>query len=217
MRLLKDIYRHYNILPLLQDHQIRVAAVGKYICEHLSVPVDPDRVILACLFHDMGNIIKFDLTMFPESYRHEGVPYWSRIKDEFILKYGADENLAHILIAKEIGLDNDVISIIEHFGFSKLDEVNNSKVLEYKIASYSDCRVTPTAVVSIRGRLDEGRIRYAHKIRYNDTVYREKIFSSLTQLEISIFSLASVKPEEITDNVIERDIEILRNFSLPDL
>ena len=41
-------------MPGLQLHQLRVAAVGKLICEHLKKPVRTKDVVVACLFHDMG-------------------------------------------------------------------------------------------------------------------------------------------------------------------
>ena len=66
MKNITDIYEKYKIMPLLAMHQIRVAAVAMMICDSLSVPIDKDSVIKACLLHDIGNIIKFDLNHFPE-------------------------------------------------------------------------------------------------------------------------------------------------------
>ncbi len=67
MKTVQQIYNDYNILPLLQLHQLRVAGVAKLITESITIPVDAQAVVLACLFHDMGNIIKADFTYFPEA------------------------------------------------------------------------------------------------------------------------------------------------------
>ena len=101
MRRIQDIYDKYQILPILREHQLRVAAVAKMLCLNLKKPVKTEQVVLACLFHDMGNIIKFDLKSFPEFYEPLGVAYWQKVKEDFIIKYGHDEHEANIAISKE--------------------------------------------------------------------------------------------------------------------
>ena len=82
MRTPREIYAEFKIMPNLQLHQLRVAAVGKLISEHFTVPVNVRDVVLACLFHDMGNILKFDLTQFPEFREPQGILYWEEVKKE---------------------------------------------------------------------------------------------------------------------------------------
>ncbi len=60
MKNASEIYAEYRLMPNLKQHQFRVAAVAEIICKNLSEVVDKDNIILACLYHDMGNIIKFD-------------------------------------------------------------------------------------------------------------------------------------------------------------
>ena len=73
MRDVQEIYDAYRIMPSLQLHQLRVGAAGKLIAEHFSDSLDERSVVLACLFHDMGNIIKSDLVTFPDFVEPGGV------------------------------------------------------------------------------------------------------------------------------------------------
>ena len=101
MRTAGEIYAAYTIMPALQLHQLRVAAVGKMIADHFSGTLHSNDVILACLFHDTGNIIKFDLDndVLSQLREPEGKEYWQRVKDEWIAKYGNDEHVASLAIA----------------------------------------------------------------------------------------------------------------------
>jgi len=82
----KEIYREYRLMPSLSLHQLRVAAVAKLICDSFKERIDTNNVVLACLYHDMGNIIKFDLNYFPEFTKPEGLEYWQKIKEDYIKK-----------------------------------------------------------------------------------------------------------------------------------
>ena len=57
----------------------------------------------------MGNIIKFDLDVFPQFWEPEGKDHWQQIKDEWIQKYGDDEHAAALAIAREIGLPENCV------------------------------------------------------------------------------------------------------------
>ena len=57
----------------------------------------------------MGNIIKSDLTVFPEFREPEGLDYWQNVKDDYVKKYGTDHHAANAIIAREIGLVDRVV------------------------------------------------------------------------------------------------------------
>ncbi|MSR78974.1 MAG: HD domain-containing protein [Candidatus Taylorbacteria bacterium] len=214
MKELVEIYIERDIVPDLQIHQLRVASVAKIICDDFKINVDTDRIVKACLFHDMGNIIKFNMSAFPLSFEPLGVERWKKIKEKYIEKYGNDEHHANLMIAKEIGLDEKTVDIIDHIGFNRLNIVNNSGVYEYMIASYSDSRVVPTGVSSIAGRLEEGRVRYAEKIRYTDPEVHRGLVEALNSLEKLIFSECNIKPDDINDNSIRETIDSLWKIQL---
>ena len=73
---IQEIYTHYQIMPVLQQHMLRVAGVTDLICQLAGDKVDSHNVVIAALLHDSGNIIKFDLQRFPHFLEPEGLDYW---------------------------------------------------------------------------------------------------------------------------------------------
>src|ERR1700730_14187670 len=136
-------------MPNLQQHQLRVAAVAELICDALEFPIDTTTVIQACLVHDMGNIIKAKFSHFPQFLEPEGEEYWQKVKDNFIKKYGDDSSEASVKIARDLGLNNDVIDLLNSFGYLEIKEIAEDNIPERKICCYSDIRVGPEGVISV--------------------------------------------------------------------
>ena len=190
-------------MPDLQLHQLRVAAVAKMICSDFHEPINERNIILACLFHDMGNILKFDFTILPEFLQPEGLAYWQKVKTKFEEAYGLDEHRATSIIAREIGLPEEAVVLIEGMGFSKMQDIlHQDSHFEIKIVEYGDNRVSPHGVVSIAERFDEGRQRYAR--RFPSTPEAIEHYRTLTEagegIERQIFSHTSIRPEDINDD-----------------
>ncbi|MDD5050841.1 MAG: HD domain-containing protein [Candidatus Pacebacteria bacterium] len=214
MNTISEIYTKYKIVPFLQMHMYRVAGVALYICQHAKEKVLTDNIVSACLLHDMGNILKFDFTIFPEVFEPEGISYWQKVRDEF-LKYGKDENEATHAIAKEIGVSEKTYEYIVSVGFSKIAENFASNDLGKQIPTYADMRVSPHGVVSMEERLAEGHKRYKnrkHAIGTGDVF--EKNRKAFYDIEKNIFSKTSLAPESITSEVIHPLLEDLKNFKI---
>lgn len=201
-------------MPSLQLHQLRVAAVGKLICENFSKSVNKEDVILACLFHDMGNIVKSDLSYFPDFTKPEGIEYWESVKSDFIKKYGGEQHSTNAAIMREVGLPLSIIELLNGAGFSRIESVVASKSFELKLLQYADMRVGPHGVLSLDERLAEGRERYiVRKKDYYDTHEGfEKLLSSAHKLEEQIFEHAAIKPEDINDTMVAPLIEELWEY-----
>jgi len=218
MKTLQEIYAEYNVMPSLQLHQLRVAAVAKIICDNLGKSLDERTVVLACLFHDMGNIIKADLVYFPEFVEPKGLEYWERIKAEFVAKYGTNHHAANVAIAREIGLPNASITLIDSISFSQLAEVVADDSYERKVMQYADIRVGPHGVLSLKERLLEGKERYratrTERPYYETDKELEHLARAAEQLEQQVFAKARITPEGITDKAIESIIEELREYPI---
>ena len=208
---ISEIYRKYNIPPQLQLHQLRVAAIAKYICDNLTVNVDRDEVTAVDLMHDMGNIIKFDFELFPQFLEPEGLEFWEKIKSIFIEKYGNDEHVATEVIASEITSNLRIHQIMKYIGSSKIDLVNESEDFSYKIVNYADDRISVYGVVSVRKLLEEREMR-------NRKVKPEGYFSQIAgKIEINqnnIQKVCKIDLSDITDNTISGIIEELKNFDI---
>ncbi len=211
-----ELYRKYLIMPNLAEHQLRVAAVAKKICEHLDGSLPHANIISACLLHDMGNIIKFQLEYFPEFYKAEGLPYWQTVKKQFVETYGPDEHAATLAIAKEVGVSDETLMYINAFGFSKSIHNETDPDFGKKICAYSDMRVAPHAVVSLEERLREARERYAKHPWKKLTSEPEsnRFDDALRSIEKQIFSRANIEPQDITEASTRGDREALRNFEV---
>lgn len=215
MRTIEDVYEEYKIMPTLREHMYRVAAVASLICDSIQNFEHKDEVVATCLVHDMGNIIKFDLAYFPEFLQPKGIRYWQQVKDDFVMKYGNDEHAATKEICHEIGLSDAVISNLDFIGFSKIGKIITNNFLIAKICCYADQRVGPYGVLSIEERLIDGRKRYeGRKDKVIVSESFEKLADALRTLERQVFEAASIRPEEITDEVVAARIGELKDATI---
>jgi hypothetical protein len=214
MRTIQQIYSEYKIMPNLQLHQLRVASVAKIIAENFQGELNKEAIILGCLFHDMGNIIKSDLNYFPEFLKPEGFEYWKKVKDEYIQKYGAEEHLATVIIAEEIGISSDALRCLEHIGFSNANKNETGNSFENKICNYSDMRVDPFGIVSMEERIAEGRKRYQLRKHTISSDNFEPLSQSLRNIEQQIFSKTRIKTDEITNEKVLGIMEELRTMTV---
>jgi len=215
MKDITDIYSEYKIMPMLAIHQIRVAAVANIVCDSLSIPIDKDNIIKACLLHDMGNIIKFNLNHFPiQQNEPRGMDYWEQVKEEYIIKYGKDEHVASIKIAKELGMSDHVIDLIASVEPALIldKSIKNDSDFGKKICNYADGRVTPHNVASIRERNNEARKRYENHPHSFSEEDRLLFVSSMEEIEKEIFLHLNIKPEDINDDSIQIYIDKLKTF-----
>lgn len=216
VRTAQQIYDAYNIMPALQLHQLRVAAVAKTLCENVTRDVDAHAVILASLFHDMGNIIKSDLSLFPDLVEPEGIAHWQLVKDEFIKNYGTDEHEAIATIAEEINLPVRVRILIENLGFSELERTRDEESFEQKIVEYADLRVGPHGVLSMEARIHEASVRYINK--HPDmpklTEEFERLVGAAYNIERQVFSEADIAPGDITEQMVSPMFPALRQYEV---
>ena len=212
---ISEIYTKYKIMPSLQLHMFRVAGVAAFICDSITVSVDRKSVIGAALLHDMGNIIKFKLDLFPSFLEPEGLSYWQKIQQAYFEKYGSDEHKATIAIAKEIGIKGKVMELLSSIGFSQADKNFESADFDKKIAAYSDMRVEPYGVVSLESRLKDGHKRFkVHRPGFDNEVMFEEMTEYLRKIEIQIFEKSSIKPSDIINKKVNTYINELKSFQI---
>lgn len=218
MKPVREIYRDYHIMPALAAHQFRVAGVACAIMDAfdaptIAAPFYRDEVITACLLHDMGNILKFDLSQFPEFLEPEGSAYWEGVKRDFVMKYGQNEHVATLAIAEEIGVSTRTREYIDAVGFPNASKTAGSGSLEKMICCYADQRVAPHGVVSLEERFEEGSRRYAGRAhRVEDPAYAVRQISALKNMEMDIFARTTVVPDAIVEGVAEKYFPMLDGF-----
>lgn len=206
-----DLYKKYKILKSLQEHMLRVAAVASMICDNFIEEMNKEEVITACLLHDIANIIKFDMTIFPKFFEPEGVEYWQNVKNEYIEKYGKDEHVATVQIAKEIGVSELAASFVAGVEFSLMFNHRDGYDFGNKIVVYADNRVSPHGVVPYLDRMEDARSRYKH-LNTGQEEEHANLVACGGEIEAQIFAKCKIKPEDITDESVAHIIEELRGF-----
>jgi hypothetical protein len=212
-KMISEIYTEYKIMPNLQEHMLRVAAVASIICDNFDEFLPKNDIITACLLHDMGNIIKSNLEILPEFLEPEGRDYWQKVKNEYIGKYGEDEHKATLEIMRELGAPSEIIELVDKIGFSLLCEHRDADNLIHKIISYSDGRVDPYGIVSYDERMEEAKKRYQNN-KDNKRTEEERLKSVACgeEIEKQIFSKCKIKPEDINNETVAPVILSLKEF-----
>lgn len=220
---IQAIYKKYKIPKHLEMHHFRVAAVAKLIVDNFSeetrdLEFDKDIIITACLLHDIGNIIKFNLTLYPELNKPEGYEYWRGVQDEFISRYGPDEHLGTQKIAREIGVNEEVLQILKGIGFANSENIVKSDNYNIKIVTYADQRVGINGILSMQERHAEGRERYLK--RKNSSAFSspieefDRLAGFLEDVEKDIFAHCKIMPNEINDKSVAPVIKEVQAYEL---
>ncbi len=198
MENISEIYERYEVMPQLRDHQLRVAAVASRTIDAFEGSLDGEVIVNACLIHDMGNILKFDLSYFPEFVEPQGLAYWEEVKRRTAERYQTnDENVATRKIAEELGLSKAILDCLEGIGFSRIERVLDDPSFGKKICCYADQRVGPLGVVTIEERLTEGKKRYE---RHPDSLdHAARLADGLRALERQLFAQVRITPADISD------------------
>ena len=199
-----ELYQKYKIMLNLQQHQLRVASVGMFLCDHCSLAeVRAEREVMkeALLLHDMGNIIKFDLHFFPEFLKPEGLEHWQKVQSEFKEKYGNNAHKATMQILEEIGVSERVSELVNAVSFAKAKQTFESTDFSRKICAYSDMRVGPHGVISLQERFEDGQKRYAPKDgKKNSFEYVLQAFYK--KIEKQLFEAEDVEAEDVQEKSV---------------
>lgn len=211
-----EIYNQYKIMPQLQEHQLKVAGVASLIINNLSLIINKREIIIACLLHDMGNIIKFDLSQAKNILNLDlDLNYWQGVKDEYIKQYGSDEHLATIKIGKELNLSGRILDLIYCVGFGQAEDNLKGGDLAKQICAYADMRVMPKGVVNMDARFADLRVRYAHRAgEWGGQDKREVFEKSLKEIEKRIFENCKIKPGDITEGSVLPIMLELKEFNI---
>jgi len=207
-----ELYGQYQIQCNLQLHMFRVTGVAELLCNNLSAVCDQENILMACLLHDMGNIIKFDLNYFPEFLQPEGREFWQTVQKKFIKKYGKNAHHGTLAILAEIGVSERIVELVNAVSFNKAKQTFESTDMGLKICAYADMRVAPHGVVSLAERLEDGRIRYNLKDKPSTFSYVMGAF--LKKIETQIFEISSLSAEDITEQNVEPLLNMYKDWKI---
>lgn len=193
-----QVYQRFNNNQGLQEHQLRVGAIAKTICEHSSQELDETNIVAAALMHDLGNILKFkfDNDDFAALVEPEGVAYWKQRQAEVELEYGAKADEATIAMVAKLELEPEIARVIERAHLEYTDQIIEEDDVSSQVLLYADMRVGPHAITTLEGRIEDIGKRYAHRFT---TEYLEELYTKLNAIEVALFTNASITPDDISE------------------
>lgn len=190
----KQVYKQYLIPPNLQKHMLRVAALSAILAENWTgKEFDKEALVIACVFHDMANIIKFNFNK-PSLFKEEAAQaeYWKKVQQDTIKKYGNNVHLATFQICQEIGLPKNVLHIINKLEWDDALKILDQQNYEVAIAIYCDMRMGPYGIMPLKDRIDN----LATRNKAHDMDFIKK---AATLLESTIQKYLAINLNDITD------------------
>ena len=209
-RTIQDIYNHFQIPPGLQKHMYIVTMIGKYICDSWQGPsINKQAIVTALLLHDLGNLIKIDLSenaVILDPTLHDSS--WRGIQQKLIKKYGTSAHKATLKMAKEIITDSPTLKLIDAMDATNLEKISQES-WEHQICEYADMRVIPNGISSLDKRLTDIHDRYQHlspdwedkELLTKNKIFGKKIEDSLQ--ENTIENIIFIPQRKIDSYLIE--------------
>jgi len=203
-----EIYERFQIPPWLQRHMITSAAVAELICDNWTGPeINKNEIISRNLIHDLGNIVKMrldselDIKLAKSSGDTKGIAYWKKVKGNIIKKYGSDDSLVTKQMTKEIPVTSKLFELLctAEFSFNKVTKYGT---WEQKICAYSDQRIGPFGVLSLKERYAEHKERYKGTKDY-ESATRDANFKAGLEIEKQILTHLKISAEDINDKAIQ--------------
>lgn len=212
--ILSDVYERYYIPPNLQRHMYRVAAVGIMITKafHHKEKINCDVITQVLTLHDIGKIVHFDFINSQYLLEEEAgnVQYWIGVQNKFIEKFGNEEHKALLTIAREIGVSNMVLKLLDQFGSMSVKYKVESDDWHLRVCTYADFRISPFDVVSIRERFDELTIRYKKTGHTSTEILQLKEDSQqCLKLELELQKLVDISLSTITNDSVTQYVHTL--------
>ena len=203
------ICANYFVPKTLQLHMRLVAGVAKKICEHSKEKIDKEKIIAVALIHDIGNIVKMkfegkSLRLLLKS-DFKRIDFYKTKKEEFLKKYGADDKATNYAIAKELGVEAKLLELIDPSSAIKIngEKYFISKNFTKLVLFYSDLRVSPEGVVSMKKRLKEFEERYSLKDSPEKLAYSKTFFKAAEEMEKIVFQKINLSPHDINKKTIK--------------
>lgn len=191
---------------------LRVGAVASIICDSLiEVVVDKNLIVTTALLHDMGNIIKYDFSKVDllDEKDKTRVNDLKLTQKKFINKYGDSPDEATLSVIKEITSDSSVVNLCKNSHWELADQFLHTDFWDRKIVLYSDIRVGPFGVFGLNDRFDDLENR-----RPGEKASLRVLRHQGIEIEKEIQRAVKINLQDINDQLIEKEVENLRNFTI---
>lgn len=219
MYTVREIYARYEVPPWLQEHQIRVAAVGKIVADAYTSPIDIDLIVSTCLLHDIGAIVKFDFGFVlqqkvPGLCPPAEIAHWVQVQEKIRAQYGKKEYEASERIISELGFER-IRTLFSNLGFSQMKRILAEGNKEAMIVQYADMRVGPYGILPLTERVSEVITRYADVAGWEERVEESHTYlPQALDIEKHVFEDIAIRPNDIDDATAKSIMTTLWDYEL---
>ncbi len=218
-RQIQKIYQHLHIPVPLQKHMLYAASLGYLIAHNWRIKntINHDIIITSLLCHDLGNLVKFDLTsdLTKQMYTAKQIENLQIIQNNHIKKFGENEHTATANICQSLNLNAQILQTIDSIRFEAQKAVQSNN-WNHKICNYCDYRIAPQGLTSLKQRLKDLMIRYKHEYTQID---KQRYFAQQHKLkqklekQIQNNCLLQLNKLEVKD--LPDIIEKLKQYEIP--
>ena len=208
----EDVYERYQVMPTLAVHMLSVGAVGSILTKSITETGFPkNEIISACLLHDMGNIVKFDLDSIPKGLHIPDVDYWKEVQKKIRTRYGMDEHEVTYKMSRDIRVSDVTLDAITNSGTANAARVLEEKNIAAMFVTYCDYHVMPTAITDPKSRLKDILYRYKNTPKYDG--YKR---DGMNVLNIADYleNHYSIAKESLDEESVRQEADRLRKWEL---
>lgn len=208
---ISQIYQQYQIPINLQQHMLRVAAIGNIICENIDdVQIDNELVVKTLLLHDMGNILKIDCNN-PELFvlaDKNKIDYYRQVQNDIKQKYGSDADEVTISIIRKITSDTSIADLCANTHGEHVSSFLHTNQWNHKLCYYSDMRIGPYGILPVDERFSDLKSRYPNEDKM------EKYHQECKILEAQIQEVASIDLQSISNKELKAQFKQLNKVEI---
>lgn len=200
-----QIYEQYLIPKNLQQHMLRVASLAKIILDHWTgKKLEGEAIIQACVFHDIAKPMNFDLTKQAQFGMSQAeIDNLNTLQKRLQASYGNDEHRATMEICKEIGCSLTAVKIVDNLEWSYIPSLLSRNYLESLIPIYSDMRIGPKGILTLRERLDDLKSRTGESEHEQNGIQLENLIGNNVSIGLNL----------ISNEQINQNFEYLENLT----
>jgi hypothetical protein len=191
---IQQIYEKYSTPKNLQEHMLRVGALSKIITDNWTGKnINGQAIINACLLHDIAKPITFDITkQAGYGMPKEDIDKLKSVQEIVIQRYGNIEHKATVGMAKDIGMKNDALRLLENLEWEYIPRLLSNNDIESVLPIYCDMRIGPKGILLLNDRFNDLKAR---KVTY----FNANSIKDGNMLEENVKDCVSLNLDSITD------------------
>jgi hypothetical protein len=167
--------------------------------------------------HDLGNLVKFDMTLFPDLFEPEWIAYRTQQKQSTIQNHGFPAEPATLSMCTQLPLTQTTQKLLESFLSSRFEKaIEDQLPIQILLVHFADMHIWMSWYIPRKERVQKLRKRYIRNKNYSeqqaDDITQEILQTWQHTYEL-LYSLwrdgSSLDPE-----YIDQQAALLRSFQI---